>query len=125
MIDENISFTDMCGVLGTVAKRLYGQDTKLRIRPKYYPFVEPGVNGEVTCYLCHGDGCKLCKQTGWLEILGAGMVHPNVLKYGKIDSDKYQGFAFGFGLTRLVMLKYNIDDVRLLQSGDLRFLNQF
>jgi phenylalanyl-tRNA synthetase alpha chain len=125
MIDKNISFNDMCGVLETVAKALYGPETKIRLRPKYYPFVEPGVNGEVTCFLCHGKGCKLCKQTGWLEILGAGMVHPNVLKYGKIDPAKNQGFAFGFGLTRLVMLKYNIDDVRLLQSGDLRFLNQF
>lgn len=125
MIDKNISFTDMAGVLETIAKALYGKDTKLRLRPKYYPFVEPGVNGEVTCFLCKGKGCKLCKQTGWLEIVGAGMVHPNVLKAGNVDPDKFQGFAFGFGLTRLVMLKYNIDDVRLLQSGDLRFLNQF
>jgi phenylalanyl-tRNA synthetase alpha chain len=125
MVDKDISFNDMCGVLETVAQKLYGEDTKIRLRPKYYPFVEPGVNGEVTCFLCHGKGCKLCKQTGWLEIFGAGMVHPNVLKFGKVDPNKYQGFAFGFGLTRLVMLKYNIDDVRLLQSGDLRFLNQF
>ncbi len=125
MLDKNISFNDMAGILETIAKALYGQDTKLRLRPKYYPFVEPGVNGEITCFLCHGKGCKLCKHTGWLEIVGAGMVHPNVLKFGKIDPDKYQGFAFGFGLTRLTMLKYNIDDVRLLQSGDLRFLNQF
>lgn len=125
MIDTNISFTDMCGFLEMVVKKLYGEDTKIRLRPKYYPFVEPGVNGEVTCFLCHGKGCKLCKQTGWLEVVGAGMVHPNVLKAGNVDPNKYQGFAFGFGLTRLVMLKYGIDDVRLLQSGDLRFLNQF
>ncbi len=90
----------ICAVfLETVAKELYGDDTKLRLRPKYYPFVEPGVNGEVTCFLCHGKGCKLCKQTGWLEIVGAGMVHPNVLKAGNVDPNKYQGFAFGFGLT--------------------------
>ena len=125
MIDTNISFNDMCGVLETMVQKLYGADTKIRLRPKYFPFVEPGVNGEVTCFLCQGKGCKLCKQTGWLEVFGAGMVHPNVLKFGKVDPNKYQGFAFGFGLTRLVMLKYNIDDIRLLQSGDLRFLNQF
>lgn len=125
MIGENISFSNMAGVLELVAKSLYGEQTIVRLRPKYYPFVEPGVSGEVTCFLCQGNGCKLCKNTGWLEIFGAGLVHPNVLKYGGIDPQKYSGFAFGFGLTRLVMLKYGIDDVRLLQSGDLRFLNQF
>jgi phenylalanyl-tRNA synthetase alpha chain len=125
VIDENISFAHMKGVLEAVAKHLYGVDTQVRLRPKFYPFVEPGVNGEVTCFLCKGDGCRVCKNTGWLEIFGAGMVHPNVLKEGKIDSSKYQGFAFGFGLTRLVMLKYGIEDIRHLQSGDLKFLKQF
>jgi phenylalanyl-tRNA synthetase alpha chain len=115
----------MKGVLEAVAQHLYGKDTKIRLRPKFYPFVEPGVNGEVTCYLCKGDGCRLCKRSGWLEIFGAGMVHPNVLKEGGIDPEVYSGFAFGLGLTRLVMLKYSIDDIRHLASGDLRFLKQF
>lgn len=125
MIGENISFSNMAGVLELVVKALFGEETKLRFRPKYYPFVEPGINYEATCLICKGKGCKLCKQTGLLEIGGAGLVHPNVLQYGGIDHKKYSGFAFGFGLTRLVMLKYGIDDVRLLQGGDLRFLNQF
>ncbi len=125
VLDKNITFAHLKGVLEATAKHLYGPETKVRLRPKFYPFVEPGVNGEVTCYLCKGGGCRLCKQTGWLEVLGAGMVHPNVLKAGDIDPNVYQGFAFGFGLTRLAMLKYGIDDVRLLESGDLRFLEQF
>jgi len=125
VVDRNITFSHLKGILEVVAKHLYGQDTAVRLRPKFYPFVEPGVNGEVTCLLCHGKGCRLCKQTGWLEIFGAGMVHPNVLKEGGIDPKEYQGFAFGFGLTRLVMLKYGVEDIRLLESGDLRFLEQF
>jgi phenylalanyl-tRNA synthetase alpha chain len=125
VVDEHISLGDMKGVLATVAKHLYGEDTNIRMRPKFYPFVEPGVNGEVTCFLCAGKGCRVCKYTGWMEIFGAGLVHPNVLKSGGIDPKKYSGFAFGMGLTRMVMLKYGIEDVRLLQSGDLRFLKQF
>ncbi|PKM91600.1 phenylalanine--tRNA ligase subunit alpha [Candidatus Falkowbacteria bacterium HGW-Falkowbacteria-1] len=125
MIGENISFAHLKGVLELVGKKLYGKNTKLRMRPKYYPFVEPGSNGEYTCFLCAGKGCRVCKHTGWLEILGCGMIHPEVLKNGGIDSEKYSGFAFGFGLDRLVMLKYNIDDTRLFNSGDLRFLKQF
>lgn len=125
VVDKGISMAHMKGVLEAVAKHLYGNDTQIRLRPKFYPFVEPGVNGEVTCYLCKGTGCRLCKKSGWLEIFGAGMVHPNVLKEGGIDPDVYSGFAFGFGLTRLVMLKYGIDDIRHLESGDLRFLKQF
>jgi phenylalanyl-tRNA synthetase alpha chain len=125
VVDTNITFGHMKGVLELVAKHLYGEETKVRLRPKYYPFVEPGVNGEVSCFLCKGTGCRLCKQTGWLEIFGAGMVHPNVLKQGGIDPKQYQGFAFGMGLTRLVMLKYGIDDIRLLESGNLKFLEQF
>lgn len=125
VIDENISFANMKGVLEAVAKHLYGQETQVRLRPKFYPFVEPGVNGEVTCFICKGQGCRVCKNTGWLEIFGAGMIHPNVLKEGKVDTNKYQGFAFGFGLTRLVMLKYGIEDIRHLESGDLKFLKQF
>jgi len=125
LVDKNITFSHMKGVLETVAKHLYGEETQVRLRPKFYPFVEPGVNGEVTCFLCKGQGCRVCKHTGWLEVFGAGMVHPNVLKEGGVDSAQYQGFAFGFGLSRLVMLKYGIEDVRHLQSGDLRFLQQF
>lgn len=125
VVAEHITIAHMKGVLETVAKHLYGNTTAVRLRPKYYPFVEPGVNGEVTCFTCAGKGCRLCKHSGWLEIFGAGMVHPNVLKEGGVDAKKYRGFAFGFGLTRLVMLKYGIDDVRLLESGDLRFLEQF
>lgn len=123
--DKDISFAHLKGVLETVAKHLYGEETQVRLRPKFYPFVEPGVNGEVTCFLCHGRGCRLCKATGWLEILGAGMIHPAVLRAGGVDPEIYQGFAFGFGLTRLAMLRYGIDDIRLLQSGDLRFVKQF
>lgn len=125
VVDKNISFSHMKGVLEALAKHLYGEKTELRLRPKYYPFVEPGVNGEVTCFLCTGKGCRVCKHTGWLEIFGAGMVHPQVLKEGGIDPAQYQGFAFGLGLTRLVMLKYGIDDIRLLESGSMPFLQQF
>jgi len=125
MINKDINLSNMKTVLETVAKKLYGAETKLRMRPKFYPFVEPGANGEVTCFLCQGKGCFLCKNSGWLEIFGSGMIHPNVLRNGGIDPEEYSGFAFGFGLDRVVQLKYGIDDVRLFNSGDLRFLNQF
>ena len=125
MIDKKINFADLKGVLEIVGKKLYGPETKLRMRPKFYPFVEPGSNGEYTCFLCQGKGCKVCKQTGWLEILGCGLVHPEVLRAGGIDPEEYSGFAFGFGLTRLAMLKYGIDDIRLFMGGDQRFTKQF
>ncbi|MFZ5364568.1 MAG: phenylalanine--tRNA ligase subunit alpha [Patescibacteria group bacterium] len=125
MVDKNISMANLKAVLEIVAQKLYGSETKVRLRPKYYPFVEPGVNGEVTCFLCKGKGCRLCKNTGWLEIFGAGLIHPNVLRAGGINPEKWSGFAFGFGLTRLAMLKYGIDDIRLFCGGDIRFLNQF
>ena len=125
VVDKGINFSHMKGVLEAVFKQVFGPETKMRLRPKFYPFVEPGVNGEVTCYLCKGQGCRLCKQTGWLEVFGAGMIHPNVLKEGGIDATVYQGFAFGFGLTRLAMLKYGIEDIRLLESGNMKFLEQF
>lgn len=125
MIDKKINFSHLKGVCEIVGKKLYGPDTKFRMRPKFYPFVEPGSNGEYTCFLCQGQGCRVCKHTGWLEILGCGLIHPEVLRAGGIDPEIYSGFAFGFGLSRLVMLKYGIDDARLLMGGDLRFLEQF
>ncbi len=124
-VGKEVNFAHMKGVLEAVCKHVFGPETKMRLRPKFYPFVEPGVNGEVTCFFCQGKGCRVCKQTGWLEVFGAGMIHPNVLKEGGIDAKVYQGFAFGFGLTRLAMLKYGIEDVRLLESGSMKFLEQF
>jgi len=125
IVDKNINFNHLKGLLELVGQKLYGPQTKLRLRPKFYPFVEPGANGEYTCFLCQGKGCKLCKHTGWLEIVGCGMIHPEVLRAGGINPDEYTGFAFGFGLNRLTMLQYGIDDIRLFNSGDLRFLEQF
>jgi len=125
MLDKDISISNMKALLEETAKFLFGQNTKFRMRPKFYPFVEPGMNGEVTCYMCQGEGCRLCKYSGWLEIVGAGMVHPNVIRAGGVDPEIYSGFAFGFGLNRLAQLKYGIEDVRLFNSGDMRFLEQF
>jgi phenylalanyl-tRNA synthetase alpha chain len=125
MVGENINFAQLKSFCEMVGKKLYGPNTKLRMRPKFYPFVEPGSNGEYTCFLCEGKGCRVCKGSGWLEVLGCGLIHPDVLRAGGVDPEKYSGFAFGFGLSRLVMLKYDIDDARLLMSGDKRFLEQF
>ncbi|MBI4778888.1 phenylalanine--tRNA ligase subunit alpha [Candidatus Falkowbacteria bacterium] len=125
MIDKGINFSHLKAVLEALGKKLFGPKTELRMRPKFYPFVEPGSNGEYSCFLCSGKGCRLCKNTGWLEIVGCGLVHPEVLRAGGIDPKKYQGFAFGYGLDRLVMLKYGINDIRLFHSGDLKFLKQF
>lgn len=125
VIDKDINFSHLKGLLESVGHKLYGPETKLRMRPKYYPFVEPGSNGEYTCFLCQGKGCKVCKQSGWLEVMGCGLIHPKVLEAGGLDKDKYTGLAFGFGLSRLVMLRYGINDVRLFNSGDLKFLKQF
>ena len=125
MIDKKINFAHLKGVCEIVGKKLYGPETKFRMRPKFYPFVEPGSNGEYTCFLCQGKGCRVCKQTGWLEILGCGLIHPDVLRAGGIDPEEYSGFAFGFGLTRLAMLKYGVDDIRLFMGGDQRFTKQF
>ena len=125
LIDENISLAHLKGVMQEFLTRLFGRSIKVRFRPGYFPFVEPGLELDISCMLCGEKGCRVCKHTGWLEFMGAGMVHPNVLKAGGIDSKKYQGWAFGFGLTRLVMMRYGIDDIRLLTGGDLRFLEQF
>ena len=125
IVGKDINFANVKSILEIVGKKLFGPDTKLRMRPKFYPFVEPGNNGEYTCFLCHGKGCRVCKYSGWLEIVGAGLVHPDVLRAGGLDPEEYSGLAFGFGLTRLAMLKYNINDVRLFSSGDIKFLEQF
>ena len=125
MVGKDINFANVKSFLEIVGKKLFGPETKLRMRPKFYPFVEPGNNGEYTCFLCKGEGCRVCKNTGWLEIVGAGLVHPDVLRAGGLDPEVYSGLAFGFGLTRLAMLKYNINDVRLFSSGDIKFLEQF
>ena len=125
MVDQGINFSHLKAVLEALGKKLFGPDTALRLRPKFFPFVEPGANGEYSCFLCAGRGCRVCKNTGWLEIVGCGMVHPKVLAAGGIDPQKYQGFAFGYGLDRLAMLKYGINDIRLFHSGDMRFLKQF
>lgn len=125
VIDEGISFADLKGTLEVFMKHMLGQDTKLRFRPSYFPFTEPSYEVDVSCFKCSGNGCNLCKQTGWIELLGSGMVHPNVLKVNGYDPNKYTGFAFGTGLDRLAMFKYGITDMRLLYSNDVRFLNQF
>ena len=125
VIDENITFADLKGTLEVFMKHMLGEDTKLRFRPSYFPFTEPSYEVDVSCFKCMGKGCNLCKQTGWIELLGSGMVHPNVLRVNGYDPDKYTGFAFGTGLDRLAMFKYGITDMRLLYANDVRFLNQF
>lgn len=125
MIDENISITNLIAVMKTLLKGIFKKDVKVRLRPGFFPFVEPGFELDIQCLICGGRGCPICKQGGWVEILPCGMIHPNVLRAGNIDPEKYSGFAFGLGLTRLVMMRYGIDDIRLLNSGDLRFLKQF
>jgi phenylalanyl-tRNA synthetase alpha chain len=125
LIDKDISLAHLKGVLAEFLTRLFKKEVKVRFRPGYFPFVEPGLEVDFSCLLCKGKGCKTCKHTGWLEFMGAGMVHEHVLKSGGLDPKQYQGWAFGFGLTRLVMMRYGIDDIRLLQGGDLRFMRQF
>lgn len=124
-IDENVSFADLKGTLLAFSRRFFDENTKIKIRPSFFPFTEPSVEVDVECFLCKGKGCSICKQSGWLEILGAGMVHPNVLKSGNIDPEKYSGFAFGMGIERIALLKYGIDDIRLFYENDVRFLRQF
>ncbi len=125
MVDKDISIANLVAVMKEMLSAIFKQEVKVRLRPGYFPFVEPGFELDFGCLICKGKGCSVCKQTGWIEFVGSGIVHPNVLKYGGIDPDKWSGFAFGLGTTRLVMMKYGIDDIRLLQSGDLRFLGQF
>ena len=124
-IDENVSFADLKQTLYFFAREMYGHDVKIRFRPSYFPFTEPSAEMDISCLLCHGEGCVVCKKTGWLEILGSGMVHPNVLQNCGIDPNKYTGFAFGMGIERPALLKYGINDIRLFSENDLRFLKQF
>ncbi|MDY6916886.1 MAG: phenylalanine--tRNA ligase subunit alpha [Chloroflexota bacterium] len=124
-VDENITLADLKGTLFAFAKRLFGEQRKVRFRCDYFPFVEPGVDMAIDCFLCEGKGCRLCSGTGWIEILGAGMVHPDVLRRVDYDPEVYTGFAFGMGVERIPMLRYGIDDIRLFYSNDLRFLRQF
>ena len=125
VIDENISIADLKGTLDTFAKRLYGEGIVTRFRPSFFPFTEPSAEVDLTCASCRGKGCRMCKGTGWIEVLGAGMVNPKVLEMCGIDSRKYQGFAFGMGIERLTLLKYNVPDMRYLYENDVRFLKQF
>ncbi len=124
-IDENVSFADLRQTLFFFARELYGKETRIRLRPSYFPFTEPSAEMDVSCRICGGKGCNVCKYTGWLEVLGCGMVHPNVLEACGIDSRKYTGFAFGMGIERAAMLKYQVNDLRLYFENDLRFLDQF
>ncbi|MBI3976666.1 MAG: phenylalanine--tRNA ligase subunit alpha [Chloroflexi bacterium] len=124
-VDRGISMADLRGTLFEFAKRLFGQERRIRFRCDYFPFVEPGVDMAIDCFNCQGKGCRLCSETGWIEILGAGMVHPDVLRRVGVDPDEYSGFAFGMGPERVAMLRYGIDDIRLFYANDLRFLRQF
>ena len=125
VIDKNITFADLKGTLAEFAKELFGPETKVKFRPHHFPFTEPSAEVDVTCFKCGGKGCRMCKGSGWIEILGCGMVHPHVLEMCNIDPDEYSGFAFGVGLERIALLKYEIDDMRLLYENDIRFLKQF
>lgn len=125
VVDKGISMGDLKGVLELFAKQTFGEETRIRFRPHHFPFTEPSAEVDVSCFACGGKGCRICKGEGWIEILGAGMVHPNVLRNCGIDPDVYSGFAFGFGIERIAMLKYHIDDMRLLYENDTRFLGEF
>ena len=124
-IDENVSFKDLKQVLLLFAREMFGKDTKIRLRPSYFPFTEPSAEMDISCDICGGKGCSFCKNTGWVEILGCGMVHPNVLELCGIDSTKYKGYAFGLGIERITNLKYKISDLRLFSENDKRFLEEF
>ena len=124
-VDTDVSFAELKGTLVSFAKQFYGEELKYRFRPSFFPFTEPSAEMDITCYICNGKGCRVCKHTGWLEILGCGMVDPNVFNYVNYDSEKYTGYAFGMGIERIAMLKYGIDDIRIFFENDLRFLKQF
>lgn len=124
-INKKVTLAELKGTLIIFAKRFYGKNSRFRFRPSYFPFTEPSAELDISCYLCSGKGCRICKNTGWLEICGCGMVHPNVLREGGIDPEEYSGYAFGFGIERVTMLRTGIDDIRLLYENDVRFLEQF
>ncbi len=124
-IDENVSFADLKQTLYFFVQEMFGKDVKVRFRPSYFPFTEPSAEMDISCLICEGEGCNVCKHTGWVEILGSGMVHPNVLENFGIDSNKYTGFAFGMGVERICQLKYRVNDLRLYSQNDVRFLKQF
>ena len=125
VIDKHITMADLKGTLAAFAKELFGEEREVRLRPSYFPFTEPSLEVDISCFKCGGKGCSICKQTGWIEILGSGMVHPNVLRAAGVDPDVYGGFAFGLGQDRIAMLKYGIEDIRSLYTNDIRFLKQF
>ncbi len=126
LVDHKVSFADLKGVLTVLCQKIFKQeDIRLRFRPSFFPFTEPSAEVDISCVICRGDGCRVCKQTGWIEILGAGMIDPEVLKMVHYDPEEFTGFAFGIGMERIAMLKYGIDDIRLFYENDLRFLNQF
>ncbi|MBR0127737.1 MAG: phenylalanine--tRNA ligase subunit alpha [Firmicutes bacterium] len=125
VVDEGITMADLKGTLDSFAKQLFGPETKTKFRPHHFPFTEPSAEVDVSCFKCGGKGCRVCKGSGWIEILGCGMVHPNVLKVGGLDTEKYTGFAFGLGVERVAMLKYGVDDIRLFYENDMRFIEQF
>jgi phenylalanyl-tRNA synthetase alpha chain len=125
LVDEGITFGDLKAVLDDFVKRFFEQDLAVRFRPSYFPFTEPSAEVDVQCMFCHGDGCRVCGQSGWIEILGCGMVHPAVFEYSDIDPERYTGYAFGMGAERLAMLRYGVNDLRIFFDNDLRFLRQF
>ena len=125
MVDENVSFTDLKGILSDFLQAFFEKDLKVRFRPSYFPFTEPSAEADIECVMCNGEGCRVCSHTGWLEVLGCGMVHPTVFDHVNIDSEKYLGLAFGMGVERLAMLRYGVNDLRLFFENDLRFLRQF
>jgi phenylalanyl-tRNA synthetase alpha chain len=124
-VDENVSFADLFATMDEFWAKVFKHKVETRYRPSYFPFVEPGMEGDIACIICEGEGCRICKQSGWLEVFGAGMIHPNVLEASKIDSEKYVGYAWGLGIERLAMLYYGIKDIRMFTENDMRFLNQF
>lgn len=124
-VDRNVSFADLKQTLYHFAKEMFGKHTKIRLRPSFFPFTEPSAEIDVSCFICHGKGCTICKHSGWVEIAGSGMVHPNVLRNVKVDPEEFTGFAFGMGIERVTMLRYGIDDLRLFSENDIRFLKQF
>jgi phenylalanyl-tRNA synthetase alpha chain len=125
LVDTDVSFANLKSILHGFMEAFFERDLSMRLRPSYFPFVEPGAEVDITCVECGGNGCRLCKQTGWIEVLGCGIVHPNVLRACDVDPDQYSGYAFGMGIDRLAMLRYGVNDLRLFFESDLRFLRQF